>query len=100
MGMHQSVGIDLVAMCVNDILAHGAEPLYFLDYFSTSKLDIGKAKEVISGITQGCLIAGCALLGGRELNISHLQVTQISLWLKPDNLNLQYGTFLGRKRLT
>ncbi|XP_068755360.1 trifunctional purine biosynthetic protein adenosine-3-like [Montipora capricornis] len=63
-GMHHSVGIDLVAMCVNDILAHGAEPLYFLDYFSTSKLDVGKAKEVISGITQGCLIAGCALLGG------------------------------------
>ena len=62
--MHKSVGIDLVAMCVNDILAHGAEPLYFLDYFATDKLDVGKAKEVISGIAQGCLMSGCSLLGG------------------------------------
>lgn len=63
-GLHDTVGIDLVAMCVNDLLAQGAEPLMFLDYYATSKLDVSIAKRVVAGIAEGCLRAGCALVGG------------------------------------
>ncbi len=63
-GKHDTVGIDLVAMCVNDLVVQGAEPLFFLDYFATGKLDVAAGKAIVAGIAEGCRDAGCALVGG------------------------------------
>jgi len=76
LNQHNTIGIDLVAMCANDIVTCGAEPLFFLDYFSTSKLDLEQAQSIIKGIAKGCELAGAALIGGETAEMPGIYRTQ------------------------
>lgn len=82
-GQHGGLGQDLVAMCVNDVLAQGAEPLFFLDYFSCGSLDVDVAASVVGGIAKACEMAGCALLGKQRDILAMMSVKKCGPYLDP-----------------
>jgi phosphoribosylformylglycinamidine cyclo-ligase len=79
-GRHDTIGIDLVAMCANDVVVQGAEPLFFLDYYATGKLRVDVAEAVVRGIVEGCVQAGAALVGGRPPRCPACTRVRTTIW--------------------